>query len=120
MRAAAWLHAMHCATSPLQPAALAPPSPAPCFKPPPSRSVASASVSGSQRFKIAIRPAEEAGGAAATRGGDPSALRAAAQGLRLGLGGLSSADTTPQASARSAGAAPLRLGSGVSALKPEV
>lgn len=46
----------------------------------PRRSVASASITGSQRFRIAIRPAEEAGGGpASARGGDPSALRAAAQ-----------------------------------------
>ena len=57
--------------------------------PPPHRSVASASVTGSQRFRIAIKPAEEA---AATPRGDSVSLRNAVQvgaralGASWGLG----------------------------------
>lgn len=78
--------------------------------------MAAPSATGSQRFKIAIKSAEEA--AATPRGGDAGALRAAAAGLRLGgLGALSasSAESTPFPSARSASANMARAGSGVSA-----
>jgi hypothetical protein len=87
-----------------------------------SRSVASASVTGSQRFRISIKPAEEA---AATPRGDSVSLRNAVQSLRLGglgsLTGASSAESTPFGTSRSpslpsgAGAMP-HSGSGIGKL----
>ncbi|PSC69692.1 Transducin WD40 repeat-like superfamily [Micractinium conductrix] len=81
-------------------------------------SMATPSVSGSQRFKIAIKSAEEV--QSQPRAGDLGALRAAAQGLRLGgpgsVGG--STDSTPFGTSRSAASMSIARSSSLTGARP--